>query len=220
MLYPPAPFSAKTAAVLIGLFSCDPGPEPSVFLDFQNTPPQISRRAPAELQQLKTESSSPDYHGEFSLVQGVKDAAFQFSYAMNFSNTSWPLLGKSCVRPSALTITLTYAPLIYLNSEIPEGSCDHNVTLEHELRHVKVDVETLQEFIPGMKKTAAATLALLRSTEPVAAKDVEAAQQTFTDALTKTIDASTARLQEIRTLRQQAVDSREEYQRLSTACPR
>lgn len=220
MFLPPAHAALSTGYILASLLSCDPVVDPPVTLDFQNKPPLVDNsRTPQQMQSLRTGATSPDYGGEFEHVQGVKDGKYQFSFSLDFEKTEWFMIGKACVQPAALHLTLTYTPVIYISKDIAPGTCDYNVTLEHEMRHVKVDVDTLGEFIPSIKTMAAAAMALHQSREPVAQENVEIVQNNLSREITALIDSASAKLQATRTLRQQAVDSREEYIRLSNACP-
>lgn len=104
---------------------------------------------------------------------------------------------------------------VYVASELPKGSCSYAETRAHEMRHVQVDDDLMTLFGPRLKtavEIAGRGLADLTGTRPA----------DITNAIHKRLDAVLDRemraLNLMRHQRQAAVDSRDEYKRLGSAC--
>lgn len=206
--------------VLAGLFTCDPQAVPLITLDFQNNPVRIDNsKSSAALAELRQRSASPGYDGEFAVVDGITDSNFAFKYDMDFESVSRPVLRDACIRVKAVNLTISYTATVYVASQIPPGSCRHALTSEHEMRHVNTDITALKEFLPSVRKIVEAAVMSEAVTGHIPQAQVESAQASLSKKLTAVLGEATGALRRARALRQQQVDSREEYQRLSTACP-
>jgi hypothetical protein len=208
------------AHLLASFLACDASVDPAVTLKFNNLQPTLDLSQSSEALHVykDREGSSPNYK-EFDRVRGLTNGIYQFQATVDFTNTEWPLFGKSCVYPTVLEITATYKPTISLSNDIVPGSCMYNMTLEHEMKHIQVDINTLNEFIPSIKKIGTATLAMNLSKESIDTDKVADRQKEISDKVAKALNDAGAKLQEARILRQQSVDTREEYTRLSNICP-
>jgi hypothetical protein len=215
-----APFSVPAGYMLAGLLSCSPQTPPSVAVQFRNNPPGIVNSEPAEsLMRLKDGTISPDYGREFSVTGGLTYSNIQTTFDMNFTSSVWPVVNRACLWANNINITVTYTPTVYVASNYRPGSCRYQATLEHEMRHVAADVAFLGELLPYMKEMAEMSVAPWKGAGPVGKETLEAEQaalsKQFGDALEKISDGQ----QGIRVLRQRQIDTRAEYDRLSTACP-
>lgn len=209
----------STGYVLASIFTCDPATAPAVTVHLQNHPPQIiNSRSSEYLMGLKKHSVSPDYGGEFPNLDGLTSGSFQFKYELSFKETTQTLLHTACIETRSAHITIAYTPTIYISSNEAPGSCRYNATLEHEKHHVKVDIDTIKEFMPYIKTHAAVALESEEHPKPVDADDLKGGQQIISAKLSKALKDATNALQVVRTERQRDVDSREEYERLSEEC--
>ena len=125
---------------------------------------------------------------------------------------------QSCVTTSAVHITITYKPVIYVSSNIPKGSCRYKATLKHEMKHVSTDIDTISEFIPDIKDATADALRHAQTTEPVDTDRTDDMHDDISQKLSDAINEENTAFQKTRKKRQREIDSREEYERLSKAC--
>ncbi len=210
----------STAYVLASFFSCDPATPPSVTVQFQNTPLKISNTRPsAYLMDLKKDSSSPNYGGEFPKLDGLTSGTFQFKYDLDFTDTEQLMLHKACVRTKSAHIVITYMPTIYISSNAQPSTCRYNVTFEHEMRHVNTDINTINEFISYIQTHAAVAISPEHSLQPILETQIESAHDRVSNKLSQALTDATDVLQQTRTYRQRQIDTRQEYERLSKACP-
>ena len=209
----------STGYVLAGLFTCTPHPAPDVTVNFYKNPPRISHaRSSAYLMSMKQNSSSPNYGSEFPELDGVTRGQIQFKYNLDFSETEEIELRQACVRTKSAHITVTYTPTIYISSNVAKGTCRYAATLDHEMKHVRVDLDAIHEFLPDIEKAAANALRRAQTTEPISSRQVDKLRDDISEKLSKALDEQTDALQQTRTSRQRKIDSRAEYERLSNAC--
>ena len=71
------------------------------------------------------------------LVLGITEANLKSSVALGGAGVVKPFSGRYCTRPD-VTVTLAYQPLtVYIAKEQAPGSCAHDLTLSHEMKHVR-----------------------------------------------------------------------------------
>jgi hypothetical protein len=71
------------------------------------------------------------------IVQGLAEINLKTSLAVGGSGIVKPMSGRYCTRPE-VQVTLAYRPLtVYIAKEQPPGSCAHELTLSHEMKHVR-----------------------------------------------------------------------------------
>jgi hypothetical protein len=93
------------------------------------------------------------------------------------------------------------------------------MTQQHELMHVGVDVITLKELVPRIKKAVEDGLSRDYGIGPFNKETLPQSEDALSKKLADIMAVQVAELQRTRTLRQQQVDSKDEYRRLSEACP-
>lgn len=124
--------------------------------------------------------------------------------------------GFACAQPAVNVTLVVKAPVIDIAQEFERGSCRYAEILAHELRHVATYAAHLEKSQKVIKDLVAARYA----TRPYfMAKSISELENTFTletsDWLVPKISAQLA----LSVLDQRLIDTPEEYQRLSQACP-
>jgi len=210
----------STGYILAGLFTCHPGAAPDVTLQFRNEPPVINHtRSSAYLLRMKKNSSSPPYGGAFPILDGITNGKMQMKYDIEFTGTEETRSHQACVAASAAHLVITYKPVIYISSNILNGTCRYDATLDHEMKHVRTDIKTINEYIPDIREAAERALRHAQTARPVASRDVDQLREDISDELSKAVDEQSHALEKTRTTRQRGIDSAAEYTRLSHACP-
>ncbi|MFH1157575.1 MAG: hypothetical protein V1721_01630 [Pseudomonadota bacterium] len=214
-----SPLSLSTGYILAGLLSCDPQTAPTVTLQFQNAPLQINNtRSSSDLARMKTHTLSPQYGAEFPVVGGATSSDLQIKYNAEFMTSSALSSDSVCLWAKAINITVIYAPVIYISSDYKPGSCQYSLTEEHERLHVNIDIITLNEFLPYIRREAENAVSAWRGTGPVGKNQTESNQEALLKPVADALGKVTSHLQRTRSLRQQQVDSRSEYRYVSSAC--
>jgi len=146
-------------------------------------------------------------------VLGLTKTDSQVKIALAGPMLQDPVSGYECVAPQ-IAVSLTYAPVvIYIGREFAPGTCAYDEILTHELRHMK----TYMEHLPRVEKIVRAALA-----KRFEARPLYAPSGTAKAALSREIDTGwlpyiKAEMRKVEVL-QEAIDSPQEYARLSKAC--
>jgi hypothetical protein len=71
-----------------------------------------------------------------SLVLGLTHTNMKSSVTFGSNGLTHRVSGKHCLRP-VIEVKLAFSPMtVYVSRGQPEGSCEFNITMEHEMRHV------------------------------------------------------------------------------------
>jgi hypothetical protein len=124
-----------------------------------------------------------------------------------------PQAGLECVLPR-VAVTLTYEPIVvYIGREFAPGTCAYRELLAHEMRHLKAYLDAL----PKVEQTVRAKLAPRLEGRAVVARSGQARpmlQREIDGAWLPLIRAEMHGIER----RQAAIDSPQEYARLSKVC--
>ena len=118
--------------------------------------------SPTQLRQDFTQSSAAlTARGAQStgrLVLGVTEANLKSSVTFGGNGVVKPLSGRYCTRP-AVNVTLAYNPMVvYVAREHPPGSCAHDLTLNHEMKHVRLYERFIDELTGDLETELRALL--------------------------------------------------------------
>ncbi len=203
-----------------GIFSCTQPHAPHVALIFNNNPPQIRvAQSAARMAALRKKSASPNYGGEFPNVEGITNGTFNIKYDLNFTAVEQMVFHTACVQTKDARITITYTPVIYISKKAVPGTCMYKETMAHEMRHVGADVGTVDTYLPLIKSAATSALMPQHDPRPIKQSQIKDYQASESKKLSQAMDKVTAALQRTRQIRQMKIDTRQEYERLSHACP-
>lgn len=169
---------------------------------------------------------SIDTHLSYQALTAMKGAARANSYVLGLTRTESrfavqldgamlqdPVSGYECVAPR-IAVKLYYAPIvIYVGREFPPGSCAYEAILAHEMRHLQAYLDHL----PKAERVVREALAKRFEARPLYAPKGSARA-----ALAREIDSGwmpyiKAEMGKVEA-RQSAIDSPQEYARLSKVC--
>lgn len=157
---------------------------------------------------------------------GHVDAAFPHHLGLTVSRVEWrsditvrsrgPQGGPVCGVPAELRIRLLHVEHgIRLARELPPGGCLANEVLAHERRHAEVNRRTLREAATELRTTARGWAGRAEARAP----DVNAAAVALQEELARVLEPALTRLRAAREAGHAAIDTPEEYGRLSRVCP-
>lgn len=126
--------------------------------------------------------------------------------------------GKVCIAPASVSIAVHYEPRVLIASEYEKGSCMYGKVLEHEMQHVNVDIITFKELLPQLQKSVQAAAMSITPMGPMPEASLETAKNILTEKIKDALVASVEEIEQIRFNRQQRIDTRQEYLRISGAC--
>lgn len=207
--------------MLASALVCTPEAPPKVTLTFDNQPAIFDHsKSSAELGTLKgAHSASSDYGGEFPIVGGLMSGNFELRFNLSLSATVRDATKEACLYPKDIKVTAFYQPTIYVANDHKKGSCRYDLTLGHEMRHMNVDIITINESLPTLRAAVENVVAGWTGFGPLPEKSLQAEQDRLAESLKAELQKISTKFETTRNLRQQTVDTREEYRRMSTACP-
>ncbi len=85
-------------------------------------------------------------HRAGTVVLGLVETEIRSEAALGLNGIKRFFSGRYCMRPN-LTVKLAFEPMtLYIANEQPEGSCAFRITMEHELKHIAVYQDYLEDF--------------------------------------------------------------------------
>jgi hypothetical protein len=124
--------------------------------------------------------------------------------------------GPVCAVPAEVRVRLLHSEhTIRLARELPAGSCLAREVLAHERRHAEVNRRTIREAGAELRIAVRAWAAHVEGR----AADSGAAAMALQEDLTRALEPVLERLRVAREVGHAAIDSPEEYRRLSRVCP-
>jgi hypothetical protein len=167
-------------------------------------------RLDTDFSQSSAQLTARGAHAAGRIVLGLTETRLKSSVSFAGNGVVKPVTGRYCMRPS-VSVKLAFDPMVLnVAREQPEGSCEHKITLDHEVRHMRVYrryLETLAGRIEAdLRQKFGERILYFPSTR--AAEDEMQALTTST--LRPYIENGLAEVQE----QQKAVDSVEEYARM------
>jgi len=176
------------------------------------------RRTMQELTATGTDTISPYPSHVATVTGGTTESYIRVGAEANFEVKSYPSVGLACVYYSEIKVTIELDPTIYIAKEHRPASCEYREIMKHEKKHVDTDRKVVNEYAQKMGKALQANVnsSLVRGPYPIAR--LKTVQQDMLDFVMNTLKTQQSLMNEDRFRRQQAVDTLEEYERVSNAC--
>lgn len=193
---------------------------PPVTLTFNPSAPQVTHNLDHKaLGQFDVSTKFSHGPKEVFLTGGITESNIRTDYNVNFEQHIDQGTNQACLYVDGIQLTLRYDPVVHIANNYPEGSCRFTTTWKHELLHVNTDLVTLNEQKTLLEQAGQQVAARLTVIGPVDAATLPAQQQAVIQTVGTAVEAVFARIDQLRMQRQQMIDTREEYLRLSKACP-
>lgn len=217
-----APLTLPAAYLLAAATACAPPPAPIVHMDFVTTPAvQRSDLTSRELGKFSISTTFSHSRNETFTVGGLTVSEFSPVYLIDFDAPADPATGLACLSIKTVQITVHYAPTIYIAKEYAPGTCRFQTTLQHETRHVNTDIITFNELLPALRQAIEDAAVKAGALGPVSLADqdkVIALRDQAVNDLKTALASKTEELEALRLQRQQLIDTRQEYLRISALC--
>lgn len=125
-----------------------------------------------------------------------------------------------CVFLHKIDLKINLDPKVYVANDFKKGSCMHKAVLEHEMKHVRVNREVINEYVQKMGAALEKTInARNGQYGPVPIADVPKVQENVVNSFnTIVMQYNEAMLKEA-ARRQAGVDTIEEYESVGADCP-
>ena len=216
MIFPfnPAPYYMLAAAL-----AC-PTPAPPVITTTYSEKPPIYTSAISTDELTKQHKDTKVYAkpDEIFKTGGLTRGTTGANFKIRFQTLTDRNTGEMCIWPSNIDLAISYSAEIFIASENKNGTCQYKAIVGHEQRHVATDVITIRQYMPALKTSFEAAAAQLPRGPVRNQTEAKLRQQNIEAAITATLQSQMAQMEKTRIGRQQAIDTREEYMRLSKVC--
>lgn len=175
-------------------------------------------KSEAELNSFKIDTVNP--YGENVIVDvgGLMAGGIELKHSAKVGYVSNPNNGLACLWFDSLTVDIGISPTIYVAREYNKGTCMHNAILEHEMKHIEVDRQIVNKYANVIGYKLNDFLSQNSVYGPFPDSQIHTMQQQMTNQISDIIRNSTDIMKQDRAAAQQAIDSREEYDRVSGLC--
>lgn len=188
--------------------------EVRVYQDIK--PPRIDESKTVE--QLKAMNLSDILPGDlkFADTTGITASTITVDSEIRTKSTG-PESGPVCISPSVITVKLSAAPTIYIDTS--HGACRRNVALEHEMEHIAIDQALIDRYVPIFRSRIAAMADAIGNVKAPSYDDLAKVRERIEDKVNAMLSVTYDSMAAERAAVQQQHDSPEEYRRVSAACP-
>jgi len=124
-----------------------------------------------------------------------------------------------CPYVEKLEINLHYNTLINIASDIPEGTCDYDVTLKHENQHHEINTTAVNEVLAQLKKDLPEIISTMEG-RYVPRAAVQASFAKIDAGLNDALKVYSQEIFDRMNERNGAIDHPDECERLSKICPK
>ena len=197
---------------------CPAATVPTIEFVLNKQPIQLDfRRGINQLGSVEIDSPTV-YKPDESHVGGLTatDMSVSNSVEYEFLESQW---NKSvCLRINKIALTLDMSQTVFVATDFPQGTCAHNAILEHEQKHVAVDDTVVAEFQAVYASELNRYVQNIGFIGPVQSSIAEQTKQKLLKEVTAITDGVTQKMFAEWRERQKAVDTKQEYERVSALC--
>lgn len=219
-------FDPVTAASLLVLASAQPQACPQPPPVAINVTPKTDgidydyKQSMTTIQSVKTDTPDPYGIHSASVTQGFMEGQISFKRSAELDHKIINRQGDVCLWYKNIDITIEIDPKIVIAREIQKDRCMAAAVMAHEKKHINVDRKVVNEAAKNIgDKIYAAIKAQNFVVGPVPYDQAEAQATAMLAEIAAIADAEFKAMGAKRNADQSAVDTREEYDRVSAMCP-
>lgn len=191
---------------------------PDIRYNLKTSRRDLTNFRKGDLEQWKKDNDDHVWASKHLSVEGLAVGAMGINTRAQFIGKPYDRYGQYyCPFIKAIEVNVHYNTQIFIASDIPRKSCEFKVTHDHELEHHEINVSTVNEITEKLKQDMPEIIAYMeRRYIPRSAvkNNFKKQQQSISDALKIYSEEMYNRM----SVRNDKIDSPEEYQRLSKIC--
>lgn len=172
----------------------------------------------AEMEDMHIDTISPYGADQETHLNGAMSGSIQMESNVNYIGDLYTN-GQVCIYIDKIEVKIHFDPTIFIVSEYPQGTCEHNAVLEHEKKHLKINQLVINKYTERLAKTL--SLALNKygwSFGPIPEVNKQALYDRLNKYYVGIVQAEEKRMYEELTRLNQDLDNLEEYERVANAC--
>ncbi len=212
-------FLAVAGAVLLAAVSaraqvaCDSFPNVEVHIEALFPDPYVVDSTPLATLQNLARSGSHSIREGWTLGLTTYKPVIEIRLPVALVQTEG---GLACAVANALDVRLGYKDVVvYVAREIPQHTCGFDEVFRHEMKHVEANRAVLDAYLPLVSERLREHLkfnGVIRQENP------DYAVAVLQDKLREIVERTMQEMDRENAVRQAAIDSRDEYMRISQAC--
>ena len=171
-----------------------------------------------QLAQFDIDTVNPYGDHAHTIVGGLTMAQIRVEHQMHMGGIRYG--DQSCMWIANVQMVIHLEPTVYVANKYKPGTCRFKSILEHEAKHVKVDQELAQRYEAVYEKAVVDAINQFRIIGPFHDSQRQMVQDDLAQFIRGVIDNVSKQFNEGRGKWQQAVDTRQEYDRVAALCPR
>ncbi len=174
----------------------------------------------ADLQQQETDTLNPYGSGTQSVTQGFAQGRISMKAEIKLDLKPLPKYRAACIWYDTISVKFSIDPAVYIAKEVYKDRCMKKAVMDHEMKHVMADRKLVNRYSQIMgQKIMTGLKARGFMAGPVKAEAAQATADQMRRTAEQIIETEFQRMQLDRTDMQRAIDSLEEYERVSALCP-
>jgi hypothetical protein len=159
------------------------------------------------------ESSTPHFYERLLLGVTTFKPVIE---VVNYPKTITPANGYPCIKITNVEIKIGYRDVVtHVASEIPQGSCGFNEVVAHEQKHVAVNQQVFQEYVPLIQQKMKEYLKINGIKEQV---DYGYTMKVLHDNMKTIVGQIVQEIEKQEQIRQQQVDTDGEFLQMARVC--
>lgn len=173
-----------------------------------------------DLQTLEVDTFNPHaFHG-VSVTKGVMQGRIRIEPEVKLTTVSYDRQGIGCVWYDSINVELDIDPVILIPREVRRDRCMYRAVLDHEKKHVRVDREIVNKYAKIMGRELRNALDDRGyAVGPIPLDQIDSIAARMQNTVFQVIDLQSQKMKIERTEKQQAIDTKEEYERVAAQCP-
>jgi|TARA_R110002126_G_scaffold13118_1_gene56000 hypothetical protein len=183
-----------------------------IFFDFS--------KSEQELNNFKIDTVNPYGKEVIVDVGGLMAGGIELNHRANIGYITNPNYNLSCLWYDTLQIDIGIKPTIYIAKEYNKGTCMHNAIMEHEMKHIQVDIDMVNTYANKIGYEINKKLTEVPLYGPIPESETAGVQQQMMSSVTDIIKRYVEELKTARRAAQQKVDTKKEYDSVSAKCKR
>ncbi len=174
----------------------------------------------AKIQSYQTDTVDPyAFHGK-TITQGFMRGQIELRHRLTFGTIKNTRQGYGCLWYDTIRIELNIDPEIVIAKELYRDKCMRKSIIEHELKHVRVDREIVNEYAQSIgQRVFKALKSRGFSVGPFDVDRMQEVKRKMERVVNQILELEYKKLGIARAERQRDVDSLEEYHRVDDQCP-
>lgn len=191
---------------------------PEVKYNHKLSAKKLTKDQQSVIDEWKNENEDHVWSSKELYVKGLARGGMGVRTRSRFLGKAYDRYGMYyCPFVKELNIEVFYATQIFVAKELKKGTCDFNVTLEHEVRHHETNVAAVEDVLIKLKKELPQIIAYMER-RYVPRSEMEKGFESLSSGLSDAIEVYGEYMYKEIDKRNKPIDSPENYERESNLC--